>query len=322
MHEKLAAARLRLARGHPYLAAALWMLQPVENELVPLAAVDARWRLYYNPTAVAGLDVKVLEGVLYHEVLHLLRDHAGRAKAMNAEMRRYNVAADLEINDDIRYECELPEWTIFPSTFGLPNGLLAEEYYHRLSDLPEGGEVAGGVCGSCAHGQRESWEEPGDGDGSGLSAAEAELVRRKVAADVAEAVQKSHSAVPRHLARWARDRLQPKVDWRRVLAGMVRAALSHVAGAVDYTYTRPSRRSPAVPAVVLPALRRPTPEVAIVVDTSGSMSEKELSQALAEVQGVLLSVFAAYLRGIETAAVVPPGENRGEFAAYLRGIET
>jgi predicted metal-dependent peptidase len=42
--------------------------------------------------------------------------------------------------------------------------------------------------------------------------------------------------------------------------------------------------------VVLPALRRPVPEVAVVCDTSGSMTETLLAEALAEVEGLLHSL--------------------------------
>ncbi|WP_344586038.1 vWA domain-containing protein, partial [Kitasatospora paracochleata] len=62
------------------------------------------------------------------------------------------------------------------------------------------------------------------------------------------------------------------------------------AGAVDYTYRRPSRRTPALRGVVLPSLRRPLPRVAVVIDTSGSMGDGELAAALGEVTGVLREV--------------------------------
>jgi predicted metal-dependent peptidase len=41
---------------------------------------------------------------------------------------------------------------------------------------------------------------------------------------------------------------------------------------------------------VLPSLRRPLPHVAVVIDTSGSMGEAELTAALGEVTGVLRAV--------------------------------
>jgi predicted metal-dependent peptidase len=94
-------------------------------------------------------------------------------------------------------------------------------------------------------------------------------------------------AVPAGLLRWAEELLGSRVDWRRVLAAEVRRGVAAVAGAVDYSYRRPSRRAAAVPDVVLPTMQRPVPEVAVVVDTSGSMTEKLLGRALSEVEAIV-----------------------------------
>ena len=93
--------------------------------------------------------------------------------------------------------------------------------------------------------------------------------------------------VPGGLLRWAEEILNPKVNWRKVLAAELRRAVAEVSGAVDYSYRRPSRRAAVAGNVVLPALRRPVPDVAVVCDTSGSMTEDLLAAALAEVEGLM-----------------------------------
>ena len=115
----------------------------------------------------------------------------------------------------------------------------------------------------------------------------ARLIRCRVASDILRCYRDGIGTVPAGLERWALGILQPQVDWRRVLAAEVRRGLSTVAGAVDYTYRRPSRRARAVPRVVLPAVHTPVPAVAIVCDTSGSMSRQMLGEVLAEVEGIL-----------------------------------
>jgi predicted metal-dependent peptidase len=144
-------------------------------------------------------------------------------------------------------------------------------------------------CGSGADGQPRPWDD----DAGGLDQWQADLLRRQVAQDVMRHAREA-GTVPAGLARWASQLLSPKVDWRRLLAAELRRALADVAGAVDYSYRRPSRRaavfSGMVPGVVLPALRRPVPEVAVVCDTSGSMSDDLLAAALAEVEGLLGSL--------------------------------
>ena len=145
-----------------------------------------------------------------------------------------------------------------------------------------------GRCGSCATGQPEPWEEGPPEDGNGVSHAESEMIRRDVARQIMEHSQ-ARGNVPGHWTRWADEKLRPKIDWRKELASAVRHAVADVAGASDYSYRRPSRRQGQVGngKVVLPALRRPLPSVAVVVDTSGSVNDVMLSQALAEVSGIL-----------------------------------
>lgn len=440
MPAELQAARLRLVKTHPYLASAAWALQPVSKPGLGTLAVDMWWRLYYDPVVITRWTVEELSGVLYHEVAHLLREHASRMK--DFDRTAANIAADAEINDNLLAEgVKLPGQPVTPATIGQPDGLLAEEYYAALEkqarqsaprqgasaqpgqqdsastgagqsqagdsqqgdgnghqndadtaqdngssqadrgggeeNLPgpsptaEGGSQAddaqpgdrgdasgskagdsdgskagdgeessspsssgqpsetsvqpgtssqppaspcsghghgngqdgsqpgdgaqtpapgAGRCGSCATGQQEPWEEgpPGEGTSPGISRAEAELIRRDVARRIKEHVQ-GRGNVPGHWARWAEEKLRPKVDWRRELAAAVRHAVADVAGANDYSYRRPSRRQGQVGngKVLFPSLRRPVPSVAVVVDTSGSIDDAMLSQALAEISGIL-----------------------------------
>lgn len=111
-----------------------------------------------------------------------------------------------------------------------------------------------------------------------------------MAREVAQRIRehsRQRGTVPAGWQRWADEVLEPSVSWQRILAAAVRRGIAEVAGRVDFTYRRPSRRASVVPDVVLPSLRQPLPQVAMVLDTSGSMSDAMLGQALAEVTGVL-----------------------------------
>jgi predicted metal-dependent peptidase len=120
----------------------------------------------------------------------------------------------------------------------------------------------------------------------GLSAVEAAGLRRVVAIEFREHIT-TRGTVPGDALRWVQQILEPTVSWQQVLAASVRRAVAHVGGAVDYTYSRVSRRRAAAPRVVFPGMRRPLPSVAAVVDTSGSVDDGLLAQALAEVEGTL-----------------------------------
>ncbi|HOQ91012.1 MAG TPA: hypothetical protein PLX03_12800, partial [Candidatus Hydrogenedentes bacterium] len=131
MPAELQAARLRLVKERPYLASAAWALQPVQKPGLGTLAVDMWWRLYYDPAVIQRWSVEELSGVLYHEISHLLRDHASRMK--DFDRTAANIAADAEINDDLLAEgVKLPGQPVTPATIGQPDGLLAEEYYAAL----------------------------------------------------------------------------------------------------------------------------------------------------------------------------------------------
>lgn len=297
------AARVRLGQQRPYLASILFRLAPVAKPGLKTMAVDKYARLYFDPEV--NWTVPQTATVLYHEVCHLLRDHAGRSEALGIEAmnhKAWNVCADMEINDDIEAEGKMdwPFTVCTPSRMGEKDGDFAEEYYSRLpkSKVPSPGKGSGepqpgsGTCGGCA-GSPGEWEDSppasagGEKDATpGLSPTEMDILRHKVASDIREHVR-NRGTVPGHLNDWASLILEPKVDWRKVLKSAIRHAMADIAGMVDYSYMRPSRRQSAVPQVVLPTLRQPVPNIAVVVDTSGSMSDEDIATVLGEINGVL-----------------------------------
>jgi hypothetical protein len=239
-------------------------------------------------------------------------------------------AADAEINDDlIPAGLELPGHPVLPRDLRAEDGLLAEQYFDAIRRRAPGGyggagspPVRGVTGGSSPGGERASqarsapWLDcgsgadgiarPGQGQG-GLPRWQADLLRRQVAQDVREAHGKLPGTVPAGLLRWAEEVLNPKVNWRAVLAAELRRAVAEVSGAVDYSYRRPSRRSAVAGPVVLPALRRPVPEVAVVCDTSGSMTDDLLAMVLAEVEGLLRALgLARQVRVLACDTAVAP----------------
>ncbi|GHJ48747.1 hypothetical protein Cs7R123_60890 [Catellatospora sp. TT07R-123] len=284
---RLLAARLRAAQDRPYLGTALYSLTVVASEQVPTMGVDRYWRCYVNPDFVARTPVEQLAAVWIHEVAHLLRDHHGRADRLPVADRhdhhRLNVAQDCEINDDLIADgLPLPENRVDPKGLGLPTGQLFEQY---LPSLPRTRLVLV-QCGSGAHGISMPWELDGQ---VGVSGVEADAIRRQTA-QAMRSHQRSRGRLPGGWQRWAEQVLEPTVDWRQALTGAVREAAAWASGAVDYTYQRPSRRGAALRGVVLPSLRAPLPRVAIVVDTSGSMSPDDLAAVMGEIAGVLRAV--------------------------------
>jgi predicted metal-dependent peptidase len=287
----LAAARLWAAARYPYLASGIFGARVVAAPGIGTVAVDPGWRLWADPQLTDGWTAAELGSVLVHHVCHLLREHgarAGLAGVRPEESLSWIRSADAEINDDlVPAGLQLPGDPVLPHQLGCPPGQLAEQYFAAIRTAGGRDERQAGAgpldCGSGADGFGRPWQAA---QPDALPPWQARLLQRLVAQQCVLA-GKQPGNVPAGLLRWAADVLEPRVDWRRALAAEMRKAVADIAGAVDYTYRRPSRRATVAGNVVLPALRRPVPEVAVVCDTSGSMSDELLAACLAEVEGLL-----------------------------------
>ncbi|MEV4098194.1 vWA domain-containing protein [Streptosporangium saharense] len=292
--EKLFAARLLAARARPYLATALFALHAVESRRVPTMAVDRYWRCYVSPRFVARTPVEELAGVWVHEVSHLLRDHHGRSDRVAlergltgpGERLRMNIAADCEINDDVYGDGLVrPEGVVEPRTLRLREGQLMEDYLRQFRLGPYTQGLVWLDCGSGADGLEREWDLGPDG-AYGLSPQERDAVRFRVA----EGIVGRPGDAPQGWRRWAEEAFHPPQPWRDLLGAAVRSAVSASGVGEDHVYGRPSRRATSLPGVVLPSLRRRPPRVAVVVDTSGSVSDAELGGALVEIAAIVRAV--------------------------------
>lgn len=310
MNDKIQAARVRAVKTLPYFSSALFAMPVIETKEVELMAADKNWRLYYHPENIQEESSSELAGRMVHLLMHLLRDHAGRCKRSEMNPEKFALAADLEINDDLRTDrIVMPEESVFPEDFDFDTGDVAEAYYNQLPDQPGQPQSQEGqkqkqaeqqACedGSCANGDEQEYEA-GEGKARKVSPQEADRLKKDAARKIKEESKKGRGNIPAGLERWADSQLSPQVNWRKELAARIRNAVNSTSGMMDYTYGRPSRRR--MPNVVLPSMVGYEPTVSVVIDTSGSMSSKELSQAVAEVGGILKS--CGIKRGLDVISV-------------------
>jgi predicted metal-dependent peptidase len=282
---KLAAARLWAATRFPYLASAVFATRIVALEHPGVVAVDETWRIYIDPNLVRAWTAGQIGTMLVHHVGHLLRDHAARARQLGLgreQSDRWVTAADAEINDDlVNSGLDFPIEPVTPEALGQEPHRFAEEYFRALEPV-----ACQHDCGSGCDGAPRPWDKPG-----GLGRAQRQLLRCQVASEVLKHCRGLHpGTVPAGLRRWAEEVVGGRLDWRRVLRAEIRRGLAIATGMVDYSYARPSRRASVLADVILPGFIRPVPEVAVVIDTSGSMHEGLLGQALAEVEGLFRSL--------------------------------
>lgn len=312
------AARMRLNHDRGYLRAVLWAMRIVPAEGIETMAMSKDAVIYYDPEEVLKWPLEARVLVLYHELGHWMRRHYDRMAAFD-DFERAGIAAELELQGDLEAEVARDrnlEWPprgyIAPGKEpfkDMPKGKLAEEYYRLLEQRqqkPSGGQKGrqgqrqlgqgypqgGGQMppqGSVSDGHWKDWEAQGHPEG--ISEAQGRLIARKLAQDIEEAATREESphgigSVPAWMKRWAELQLSSKIPWHKVLDRWVRQAIGHTLGYSDYDFRVPSRRA-ALAGLILPGLVKPVPRIAVVLDTSGSMSRHQVSLALAEVGGVL-----------------------------------
>jgi predicted metal-dependent peptidase len=309
----IAAARTSVVRKLPYFSTAILSLRPFALPGLGTFGVDAESRMAFDPLMTLTWGVLYCATVVAHEALHILLNHHGRRKGR--QPYKWNLAADCECNRillDAGFRFPDGTTPVTAESLGLPPKLTAEEYYDLISDSQAqalasqaAGRAAdgkgktfpgtGSACGDGA-GNPQGWEEKAKelaGGLEGQSAADQRSMRRSVAEAVAAAAAvggRGIGNVPVGLQVWATLQLEvPVVPWTRVLPSLVRSAIASRSGADDYTRQRVSRRSTAylgrMP--ILPALRSPKPEVALVLDFSGSMLGAPVRRAVSEAVGVV-----------------------------------
>lgn len=311
--DNMAAGRLIAQRKAPYFRAMITSLVPHAMPGLGTIGVTKDALLVYDPEWVALRTQDEMGALYWHEVMHLVLNHHGRRGSRHPLL--WNIAGDIFINDQGRSSLKLtfPPGGCFPEKFkdkagvAFASNLTADEYYALLLEVGEdeaseqlegcGGDQEGGwKSGKCGSGAGNPMEdEPKDtGKEGGRSESEIQQTRLQVAQAVKNQSQQGQGRgnMPLGLDRWADDALKPpKVRWQDVLARTVRQAVAYRPGAVDYSFSRVSRRQGAVGfgvgRPILPAFVRPVPRVAFILDTSGSMSKEQLAEGLTEAVAVL-----------------------------------
>lgn len=159
--------------GQPYIASAIFRLTPISAPGLQTMGVDKFWRCYIDFDYMMEKGVEYAAGVLAHEPWHLLRDHNKRAANVGADTPQYsflwNIAGDLEINDDIMNL--VPKDSCFPGKgqfADLPMNQIAEVYFAQVKKMADEANKDCQQCGKPKNDQQGQGEnQQGDGQQGG-----------------------------------------------------------------------------------------------------------------------------------------------------------
>ncbi len=275
-----------LAWKHVYFFPSLARVWFVESTEMETARVNIEGRIEVNPEFFASLSDTVVAWIVAHELLHLMLLHHLRSQGRDFDL--WGDVCDMAINQMIReMGGTLTGGALYP-----PPGLemlSADELYGQLAKSPKKprkgpARIAEGcgVSGPGAAQPGKAGAPGGGGEGTapglvvGVSSKKLEGEWKEISIQ-AQALA-AGSIAGRALARLT---LAPptRVKWEtliRTSASRVQAA--H--GRDDQTWTRISRRSP--PGILLPGWTASRGLIAVILDSSGSVSDKMLADEVAQ----------------------------------------
>ena len=279
MHEMITKARARLLLDAPFFGTLALRLTPIaiHDKSIPTGATDGK-HLFYNVKWLEKQREAERVGFVAHEVMHVALLHMLRRNGRDGQ--RWNIAADYVINNTlIKENFVLPHTELINPDY---DNMSTDEVYNLLPKdigqtgilgvLLQSGEDPGGCGGVLDHPDISS-------AGAASGALEAEM---QVAIQQAAEAAKACGKLSANIESLVNEVLSPKVDWKSILARFLRANNKS-----DFTWLKPNRRFIAQ-GLYLPSLYNPClDEIAVVTDSSGSVSDEELTQFLSETTSIL-----------------------------------
>lgn len=267
----------------------------VYTDMIPTMGVDKYARLAINPEFVVDKQLYI-KGIIIHEVLHVFFGHTTDVRSKLAynedeeHNRIANIAEDCAINQFISEP--LPESTINPRTLKEMLGKKdldvkyneSSEYYYDLiyDNLPEDKSNAKNYM--CSTDKMNSDKMQDALDKMGIEHISQEEVNDKVL-QTAQGIVKCQGSGYGGLMDFAREMLNPKVDWRPLLQATVRNAEKKIWNIhAKQTFKRVSRRSGIV---LMPKKYGNKVSVTLSFDTSGSITSDMVNQFLSEIQNCM-----------------------------------
>lgn len=332
----LQAARA-VAWKHPFFLPGLSALSIIDDETVPTACVDLSGLMRINPTWGGKLTDAELAGVVCHEIMHLYSLHFARQQGR--DQMKWNKACDRAIDSILREaQIKLPSGALYPQKSEhntLPAETLYEYEEEEDGDGPDGGDPGKDPGPGPGKGKGKGPGRPGNqpgnqpgnfGQGCGPLPApggdqqkqENERKWREAAITAATMSrgQGKGDAFSKLLEAPA-----AKTPWARIVQqACLQAVMAH--GREDHTWQRRSRRSTAD--VILPGWTAYKAQVAVMIDTSGSMSDDNLAEAIsntiaiARASGVKLFL-VTHDDGVQWSGWIQPSARFDAIAPALKG---
>ena len=265
--ERLTALMMRIRGDHPFFGTLGFFATFHLDDSFPTAATDGK-DIWLNPEFVLSLELNEYAGLIVHELLHAALQHCSRRRERDAML--WNVAADIVVNGAILNDTDykLPRGALVDPELCM---LCVEEVYEQLQsqpnmtlklqmiDLVEGDS-------SCPDREQKSRE---------LSSYWRSAISQ--AGAIARQAGRGYGHEGFGAIRDIDELLDPTLGWRELLWQYVVSTPSD--------YMEFDRRF-VWQGLYLDDVVGEKVQVAIAIDTSGSIMQEELTEFMSELQGI------------------------------------
>lgn len=274
--EALSKAKIQLMKmkNSVFYTTLLFSLKQYFTDEIPTAATDGE-HMVFNPQFFMGLPEKQRIGVIVHEILHVALNHMTRIQKRHPQL--WNEAGDYVINDSIMQtgQYELPESVLYDKRFRNQSTeqvykTLYKEYQEKqkqnsklsLDDIV----IPGGSDIQYSKDQKKNQQ------------IEKDIISKIVKASIqSQAAGETIGNIPGEVRRLIDETISPQLPWNVILQNYFTNFIKD-----DYSWKHLNRRY--LPDYYLPsAYSESIEEIAIAIDTSGSVSNKQFSYFIAEI---------------------------------------
>ena len=251
-------------KGWGFYFSILTQMEMIEKIDIPTMATDGK-DIFYNPEWSDKLTEAELDFVRCHEAMHRVLRHHLRMSSRDKEL--WNIATDYAINSIlIKSGMTMPKDGLYDPKY---NDMGAEKIYKLLESEAEK------KPNQCNWGM----VMPNDMSEEQIKKEEA-IIKQQVTMAVQNT--KSIGNLPSDIKDIIKEMERSQVDWSSVIRRVVGGDQPE-----NYTYARPNRRAYHCFNIYNPStLKMSCGDVVIWVDTSASVSRKELSHALGEINAI------------------------------------
>ena len=310
--EKLITARIGLLLKAPFFGNLATRMKLINaDEWCATAATDGR-SFYYNSEFVNRMPLKQVEFLVGHEVLHAVYDHMGRIGDRDRQVS--NIAADFCVNADLIDQRIGEKITVVGMLYDPKyKGMSMEEVYDDLMKNANKIDI-NKLAQQLLDEHLDGDDEDGDGDGDGkdgrprLSKADRQAIKDELKEAMLAAAQAAGAGnLPGGIKRMIKDLTEPQIGWKELLEQQAQSTIKN-----DYTFARPGRKAWHMDAIMPGMKPGETIDIAIGIDTSGSITDNDLKIFLSEIKGIMESYdeYKIYVFGWDTAV-----HNSGTFTS-------